>query len=250
MFDVDNETSSAMISASSIAFLFTACLIASIRAESDCMRHVVIATGVGRRSYKTSVAMIQLGVQETGPTARDVQAEVAGSSSKLMDFLKSQHVNKLQTTAVSLYPTYDYRSNPRKLTGYSGSNTVSFEVPIARAGMLLDASVRHGATMVQSLSFRASSLVSTNARRYAIRDAVIRARIEARTAVFSLGRVLGNPVFVKVTDSYIPRPVSAPTMTGSFALARTDGAHTQPTTPIVASVQTVRAYVTVTFATY
>ena len=223
-------------------------LIAHSNAESNCMRHVVVSTGVGKRSYKTSIAMISLGVRKTGGTAYEVQEEVAKASSKLVEYLQSQKVDRLTTTAVNLFPSYDYRSKPRTVTGYTGSKTLSFEVPIDRAGILLDGSVNNGATTVSSLSFRASGEVSSHARRYAIRDAVIRARIEARTAVFSLGKVLGTPIHVKITDSYIPRPVSAPNIAKSFSsspsLTRSD------TTPIVANEQTVRAYVTVTFSTY
>ena len=180
------------------------------------MRHVVVSTGVGKRSYGTSIAMISLGVRKTGRTANEVQEEKSKASSKLVEYLRSQKADRLATTAVNHFPSNDYRSKPRTVSGYTGSNSLSFEVPIDRTGIILDGLVNNGATTVSSLSFRASSEVSSHARLYTIRDAAIRTRIEARTAVLSSGKVLGNPVYVKITDSYIPRPVSAPNIVERF----------------------------------
>ena len=83
-------------------------------------------------------------------------------------------------------------------------------MPVDRAGIMLGVSVNNGASTVSSFSFRGSREVSSHARIYATRDAVICARIEARNTVLSLAKVLGNPVYVKITDYYIPCPVSAP----------------------------------------
>lgn len=90
----------------------------------------------------------------------------------------------------------------------------------ARVGFISRAAciARNGSTTTQSLSFRSTTQVSYNEHRYAIQDAVLRARIEARTPVFSLGRVLGNHLYAKITDSYIPRPVSVPNIALPFEI--------------------------------
>ena len=158
------------------------------------MGTIVVSTGVGKRSYRTSIAMIRLGIRKTGRIANEVQEEFSKASSKLVEYVKSQKVDRLTTNAVNHFPSYDYRSNPRTVTGYTGSNTLSFEVPVDRAGIILDGPVNNSATTVSSFSFRGSGEVSSHPRLYSVRNAVIRARIEARTAVLSLGKMLGNPV--------------------------------------------------------
>ena len=154
--------------------------------------------------------MNSLGVRKAVRIANEVREEISKASSKLMEYGKSQKVDRLSTTVVNHFPSYDYRSKPQTVIGYTGSRKLSFEVPADRAGIILDDSVNNAAITVSSFSFRASGEVSSHARLYAIKNAVIRARIEARTAVLSLRKVLGNPVYAKITDSYIPPPVSAP----------------------------------------
>ncbi len=214
------------------------------------MRHVIVATGVGRRTYKTSIAVIRLGVRKTGTSASDVHRKALSASSSLVKYLKAKKVSKLQTTSLSLFATYDYRSRVRRVAGYTGSTMLSFEVPIEKAGPLLDGSIRNGATSVSSVSFKAENAISADARRFAIHDAVVRAREEANVAVLSLGRVMGSPVHIKITDTFYAQPIAAPQIQRVFSAAPGRPAPPPPSTPIVSSEQTVRAFVTVTFATY
>lgn len=213
------------------------------------MKNVIVATGVGKRSFKTSIAVIRLGVRKEGPSAGFVQQMMARSSSQLVSYLRSQRVGKLQTTSVYISSVYNYRVTPRKITGYTGTSTLSFEVPISRAGSILDGATKNGATQISSVSFRGTDQVSTNARRYAIMDAVNRARIEGLTATRALRRTLGPPIHIKITDSYMPQPLRAPMARSMLSAPARPGAP-PPTTPIIAQEQTVRAYVTVTFAMY
>lgn len=220
-------------------------------AQANMMKNVIVATGVGKRSFKTSIAVIRLGVRKEGSSAGIVQQMMSSSSNRLVTYLKSQGVDKLQTTSVYISSVYNYRVSPRKITGYTGTSTLSFEVLIPRAGEILDGATRNGATQISSVSFRGTDQVSTNARRYAIMDAVMRARIEVLTAVSTLRRQLGPPIHIKITDSYMPQPLKAP-IARSMAPRPMPGrpAGPPPSTPIIAQEQTVRAYVTVTFAMY
>ena len=163
-----------------------------------------------------SISMNSLSVRKAVRTVNEVQEEISKASSKLVEYIKSQKVDRLTATVVNHFPSYDYRSKPRTVIGYTGSHKLSFKVPAYPARIILDDSVDNGATTVSSFSFRASCEVSSHARLYNIRYAVIRARIEAITAVLYSGKVLGNPVYVKIIDSYIPRTVSAPSIAESL----------------------------------
>lgn len=239
-----------MSSRIAFVFLFSVWTASIVNCQATMMKNVIVATGVGKRSFKTSIAVIRLGVRKEGGSAGVVQQMMASSSSRLVSYLKSQQVNKLQTTSVYISSVYNYRVSPRKITGYTGTSTLSFEVEISRAGVILDGATRNGATQISSVSFRGTGQVSTNARRHAIVDAVHRARIEVLTATAALRRSLGPPIHIKITDSYIPQPLRAPVQRSMVAVPGRPSAPPPPTTPIIAQEQTVRAYVTVTFAMY
>lgn len=232
-----------------IAVLVLFFLINDGQANMQCMKHTITSTGVGRRSYKTLIAVIKLGIHKTGETAGGVQRQIAQASNELVSYIRSKKVSKLHTTSVSLYPTYDYRSSNRRITGYRGSFYLSFEVPIKDSGSILDGSVRNGATVVSSIRFRAENSVSSNARRLAIRDAVVNARNEAYVASYNLGRNFGAAISIKITDSFFPNPVAATALQRAYSMPA-PGARVAPPPPtsIIAQEQTVQAYVTVTFS--
>lgn len=211
-------------------------------------RHVISATGVGKRKIRPSIAKIRLAVRGEGPTAQLAKKATMLRGARVVNYIRSIRATHLSTTGVQLYPTYNYSSTPRKIAGYIASSTLSFDVAAPRAASTLDGSVGAGATAISSVSFRAPKRAAAVARRRAIRDAVLRARSEARTAVFALGRVIGAPVHVKITDSFIAQPIDAPGLARGFGAARSRFARNSM--PFIAGDQTVRAYVSVTFSTY
>lgn len=238
------------LTSTALIILFAVCIASTVNGQANMMKNVIVATGVGKRSFKTSIAVIRLGVRKKGPSAGIVNSMMASSSSRLVSYLKSQRVSKLQTTSVYISSVYNYRVSPRRITGYQGSSTLSFEVPISRAGEILDGATSNGATQISSVSFRGTDQVGTNARRYAIMDAVMRARIEVLTATSALRRSLGPPIHIKITDSYMPQPLRAPMARSAMPPVPGRPSAAPPPTPIIAQEQTVRAYVTVSFAMY
>lgn len=205
----------------------------------------VTARGVGNRSYKTSIASVRLGVQVEGRTANAVQRQLARASATLVRFLRRQRVQKLSTAGIFLRPVFNFNVRPRRITGYTGSNTVTFETPVSRAGPILDGAVRSGATQIQSVSFRGTPAVVRAARRMAIRDAVKMAREEAYIAADALDRDPLRPIKVEITDSFFPSPVSAGHSFARMARIRRGPA---PMTQIIAREQSVTARVLVKYA--
>ena len=78
----------------------------------------------------------------------------ARRSARVVAYLKTQQVDKLQTTGINLNPNYIYTngSNP-KISGYTATNSISFQVPTERAGTILDAAVKNGATRIDGVNF-------------------------------------------------------------------------------------------------
>ncbi len=200
---------------------------------------ILTVTGQGSVSVENSLALIRLGVVIQGNSAQAVQQQVAERSERLVNRLKELQVSALQTTGISLYPQYDYQQSPPRLTGVQGQNSLQFEVPIARAGQVLDEAVSAGATQVESVSFRADEATLLQARSRALRQAVEDAQRQAQEVLGVLNLSSRSVERIQIhSDGYFlppPAPLNV----------RTDYARLEAaTTPVEGGQQTVRAQVT------
>jgi uncharacterized protein len=198
------------------------------------MLHILTVTGQGTQQIPTTITEVQLGVEIKGETAEQVQQEVANKSSAVVEFLRSRQVDKLQTTGVSLQPNYDYSNNQSKLIGYIGTNTVSFRLPTAKMGNLLDEAVQAGATRIDNLSFTAEETAISEAQKQALRKATEDAKQQANTVLESLDFSLKDIVGIQVNGANSPAP--QPMMMESMKAA-------DSSTPVAGGEQTVRANV-------
>ncbi|WLT38455.1 SIMPL domain-containing protein [Synechocystis sp. B12] len=117
------------------------------------MQQLLTVTGQASESVPTTLTEAQLTVEVQADTADQVQTAIAERSNRLVAYLRSQRVDKLQTQGLQLQPNYVYSNNERRLEGYVGSNTVSFQYPSDQVGKILDEAVRAGpvASMVSAL---------------------------------------------------------------------------------------------------
>jgi uncharacterized protein len=199
------------------------------------MLHILTVTGQGTQQIPTTITEVQLGVEIKGETAERVQQEVANKSSAVVEFLRSRQVEKLQTTGVSLQPNYDYSNNQNKLIGYIGTNTVSFRLPTAKMGNLLDEAVQAGATRIDNLSFTAEETAISEAQKQALRKATEDAKQQANAVLESLDFSLKDIVGIQINGANSPKP--QPMMMESMKAA-------DSTTPVVGGEQTIRANIT------
>lgn len=216
--------------------------------EQDiCFTNVIIATGVGKYKYKPSISLIRLGIEAIGQNPVQVQQEVSRAAQNLFKLLHIMNVSKLKTNSISLKTNYNSRGRKRVVSGYSASTVLSFEVAIEKTNVILDASIRYGATAIRSVSFRADPKITANARQNAIRNAVWRARSEAEIALYTLGHRLDSPVSIQITDTFFDAPVLQPGLLRSYSQLTGSKALLQSTS-IISAEQIVHAYVSVTFS--
>lgn len=207
--------------------------------------NVLKSNGVGERSLPTTIAVVKLGVESEGTTAKQAQAKNAAASARLLAYLKSQDVQKLQTTGVSLTQRFNNDVSPPELIGFTASNTVSFEVAVPRTGAILDAAVQNGATTINGVSFKATPSATAEARKMALADAVANAKMEASATAAAARRRLGRASVITINDSFSPGPkATADSFSGSTKSARSASA---PTTPVIAQDQIIRASVSITY---
>lgn len=214
--------------------------------DKCCAGRSISVTGTGRRSFATSIAVIQIAVEATRPTARDAQQAVATKSARLTRFLKEAKVEKLQTTGVSLNANRNFTASPPTIVGYSGSNSLSFEVAVARAGALLDGSVKNGASKIIGVSFKATADVTDAARKEALADATRAARAEAEVVAATLGGGVREARAVKIVDTFTPE---ASDVAGAGIGPRLMAA-AAPISVVVAGESSVSARVTIVFVLY
>jgi len=171
---------------------------------------VLTVTGRGERAVKTTKARIQLGVTAEGKTAIATQAEVARQANSIVTKLQQLGVEKLQTTTIQLSPKYVYDNNRQTQDGFTGQTSVSFLVPIDKAGATLDAAVAAGANQIEQLSFVATDTMLDEAKQFALRDAVQDAQAQAGTVLRALGLTQKSIKAIQIGDSGISYPVPQP----------------------------------------
>lgn len=194
-------------------------------------------TGRGVESIPTTLTQVRLGVEVQGKTATEVQQEVARRSSAVIELLKSRNVEKLETTGISLNPVYSYEGNVQRLTGYAGSNIVSFRLDTPSAGSLLDEAVKAGATRIDGISFIATDSAIAVAQKQALREAIEEANQQADAVLGVLNFTRGEVIGIQINGATPPQP---PINYAGFA-ERADKA---ASTPVIGGEQQVEASVT------
>jgi uncharacterized protein YggE len=181
---------------------------------------------------------VRLGVEVQGKTAAAVQQEAARRSSAVVELLRSRPVEKLETSGISLNPTYSYENNQqRQLTGYIATNTVTFRINTQSAGTLLDDAVNAGATRIDGVSFVAAESAIESARKQALKKATQDAQSQADSVLSALNLKRGEILSIQVNGASAPPPVYR-----QFAARAASAA--DATTPVVGGEQQIEASVT------
>ena len=208
-----------------------------VMAETKLLKTLTV-TGNGTEKIETTLAEVALGVEVQAKTASQVQQEVARRTSAVVELLRSKNVEQLQTTGVILNPSYEQsdRNNRQVLVGYTGVNTLSFQIQIDRVGALLDEVVTAGASRIDRVSFTATPEAIASAKQEALRRATLNAQTQADVVLDTLNLTAEEVVNIQVDNAFAPQPKS-------FNIQRTALAEAD-STPIIGGEQTVRASVT------
>ncbi|MEH2141294.1 SIMPL domain-containing protein [Nostoc sp.] len=212
-------------------------VLPALAQEKDKLWRTLSVTGRGVETTPATLAQVSLGVEIQGKTAQEVQQEAARRSSAVVAFLKSQNVEKLQTTGIQLNPVYSYTNNVQRITGYAATNTVSFRIPTEKAGTLLDDAVKAGATQINGISFVANDQAIAAAQKQALKEATQDAQQQADAVFSALGFKPKEVVSVQVNNASTPPPPPMFLRAEAAKVANTS-------TPVVGGEQQVEASVT------
>jgi uncharacterized protein YggE len=228
---------SSRISKSATLLLFCSGLALASPSFAETTARTLTVTGRSEVKVAVSEAIMNLGVQAEGSTAEKVQDELRSKMNRLIEVLKAASVKDLQTTNVQLYPRYRPVKDTQVLDGFTGQNSVSFRVPVAQSGEILDAAVRAGANQVGGIQFDIARSDAEKARSQALKDAVQDAQKQGQDVLEALGLKIKEIRSIQAQTGGVeqPRPYEA-----QFAKAA-DGA---PPTPVIGGSSKVSASVT------
>jgi uncharacterized protein YggE len=174
------------------------------------IEHTISVSGTGRVVISPDVADLRLGVLATAKTVKAARQASATAMTAVLAAVKKLGVadKDIQTTVLSLSPTYDYSSNtnPPRLTGYSLSNGIAITVRnLDTIGDVIDNALAAGATSMDSITFRAED--QTGAEQQARQSAMAEAKAKAQTLAAAASVTLGGVASISETVAPIPYPV-------------------------------------------
>jgi uncharacterized protein len=231
---------------SALSLLLTASLVLMVGiapgySQERKPSRTITASGKGIVTIPTTISQIRLAIEVTAKTPSKAQQDAAQRSTRVVDFLKTQQVDKLQTTGINLNPTYNYPPNGNpQLTGYTATNSISFQVPIDRAGAILDAAVKNGVTRIDGVNFVASERAIATAQLQALKQATQDAERQADAVLQTLNLKRREVIGVQINSASTPVPLPMQVQ------SRADATAAKPafTTPVVGGEQQVEAAVT------
>lgn len=197
---------------------------------------VLSVTGQGIQSIPTTLSEVNLGVAVQAATAQAAQQQAAQQSTAVVEWLRSQDVDKLQTTGISLSPEYDYTNDRQVLRGYWATNSIRFRTPTEQAGALMDEAVNVGATQINGVSFLAEDEAINTARQQALTLAIQDAQQQADTVLSALGLSQQEIVTISIGSVSAPYPEAA--------AGRLLAAAAAASTPVIGQEQNINAQVT------
>jgi uncharacterized protein len=186
------------------------------------------ANGRGIITIPTTLSQIRLAIESAGKTPNQAQQEAARRSTQVMNYLKTQQVDKLQTTGINLNPTYTYRNGG-----------ISFQVTTDRAGKIIDTAVKNGATRIDGVSFVASERAISLAQIQALKQATQDAQRQADAVLETLNLKRKEVIGIQINSASSPTPIPV-----AAEMVRAKLADVAPTTPVIGGEQLVEASVT------
>ena len=213
-------------------------VVAPSSAQTQKPNRTLTTSGRGIVTIPTTLSQVRLAIEVQAKSPKTAQQQAASRSSKVIAYLKTQQVAKLQTTGINLNPTYTYPPNGTpQIVGYTATNSISFQVPTDRAGTILDASVDNGATRIDGVSFIADDRAIYNAQLQALKQATEDAQRQADAVLTTLNLKRREVIGIQINSTSNPSPIPMQ----SFQQAKSADV---ASTPVIGGEQQVEATVT------
>ncbi|SMF00839.1 SIMPL domain-containing protein [Pseudobacteriovorax antillogorgiicola] len=156
-------------------------------AVSEIESKVLQVSGHGKVSLPASIAQISVAISILDKNAAKVQGELRTKTNRLTKALKGDKVEKLSTDQYQIQTRSRYQGGKKQDLGFEGLAILSFEVPVDRAGEMLDRVIKHGANEIRHIRFTATEQELSHARNKALAMGAQKALKEGQQILGSLG---------------------------------------------------------------
>jgi uncharacterized protein YggE len=183
----------------------------AVDSSATAPEHTISVSGTGTVTLTPDVADLALGVLISRPTVKAAQADAATAMTRVLAALKALGIDDkdIQTSNVSLQPTYDYSNgnNPPRITGFQMSNSVAVTIrDLTKLGDAIDNSLAAGATSLDGVTFRVNDQTSAEAQ--ARQAAMTEARAKADTLAAAAGISISGVASIAETSAPLPYPIN------------------------------------------
>jgi uncharacterized protein YggE len=207
----------------------------------DDLRSTISVVGDGRVLVQPDIAQASFGVEATGQTLSEAQADAATRMQAVVDTLVAQGVSRddIRTNRLAANPVYDQKNNTI-IQGYHAANSVQVKLrQLDQVGAIVDAVTAAGANRVDGLTFAVDDQEAPKGQARGL--AMQNARVKADQLASLAGVHVVSVKSVQESDA-TATPVRAQPQA---AYAAAPGA--APAPPVEPGSQEVRTQVTVTY---
>ena len=198
--------------------------------------NTIAVTGTATTYVIPSRVKIYVAVETVVPVKDAVKAysNVTSRASKLIDSVKAvEGVLYVQTTGISLNPSYDYTEGRRVFRGYVATYSLVIEASVESAGKVIAEAVKAEADAIKGITLTASDEELEAAKEEVLRKAVENAYAKAEIAAKALNTSVGRALHVSIgystprmevarVGSYVAKVPEAPIEVGKgFAVTAT-----------------------------
>lgn len=181
----------------------------SVNSVSTQKTDTFTVTGEGKVEISPDVAVVNAGVTASASSVKLAQAELNKKMNAITGAIKKLGIAAadMKTTNYNIYPSYDYQSGTQKLTGYTSSSNLTIKVrEIDKSSEVIDGATAAGANQVSGVDFQIDDPAKAEnaAREMAVKEAKQKAEAAARSAGFTLGRVVN---YSESAGGDYPRPL-------------------------------------------
>jgi len=167
----------------------------------------IAISGEGKVKVTPDIAVITLGVQNSGKEAKEVKTQNDVVVDKVLKYIKKFNISAsdYQTTQMSLHKNYDYE---KKKYSYEANQTITITLKdLSKYDLLMMDVMETGINKIDGVEFKSSKIeqFETEARKKALLNA--KKKAEDYLSVLP-GQKLGKAILISDNSStYYPRPV-------------------------------------------
>lgn len=173
--------------------------------NSQCPLRTMTLTGQGQVTIIPDMAVIRLGVEQTGTNLATVQSQNAQISQAVLETLRRMGIREVKTFQYTIDKYYEYENGTPIDRGYIVRNILEVRTTHTdQVGAIIDAAVSAGANTVELITFETAN--PEYEYRQALNLAVIDAMDKAKSIAHNLG-IPVEPIPVKIIEnSFMPGP--------------------------------------------